>query len=162
MKVSIFTDASVRFLNCGYAFYIGCRQGKIQKAGKLKMKSAFVDLAELHCLANAIYTLKHSKFSPVSKVFIYCDNKTVVEALNGTALFKDEQKRKVVDEIKFLMMDICLKHGKTLRDVDTFFEVIHIKAHTGNTDVFSKINAWCDKNAKLYSYRKPNKIIKSA
>jgi hypothetical protein len=151
MIATIFTDASVRFKNCGYAFYIGCRTGKIQKAGRLKIRTDQVDLAELHCLANAVYTLKHCKFTPIEKVFIYCDNDTAVSALNGTALFKSEEKRKVVDEIHFLMMDVCIKYGKTMRDIDTFFEVNHIKAHTGGSDIFSKINAWCDKNAKHYS-----------
>lgn len=151
MKVTIFTDASVRFKQCGYAFYIGCKIGKIQKAGKLKIKTHKVDLAELHCLANAVYTLKHCKFSPIEKVFIYCDNDTVVNSMYSKILFSDPEKRKVVDEIHFLMMDICVKHGLTIRDIETFFEIRHIKAHTGQSDIYSKINDWCDKNAKVYS-----------
>jgi ribonuclease HI len=151
MKVSIFTDASVRFKWCGDAFYIGCRIGKIQKAGRLKVRTNKTDLAELHCIANAVYTLKHSKFTPIDKVFIYCDSASSVNVLNGLARFVDEEKRKVVDEIHFLMIEVCVKHGKTMRDLDTFFEVSHIKAHTGKDDIFSKINDWCDKNAKLYS-----------
>lgn len=151
MKVSIFTDASVRFKNCGYAFYIGCKIGKLQKAGKLKIRTDNVDLAELHCIANAVYTLKHSKFNPIDKVFIYCDNANCVTALHSKLAFKNDENRKVVDEIHFLMMEVCIKHGKTMRDIDSFFEISHIKAHTGQNDIFSKINAWCDKNAKLYS-----------
>lgn len=150
MKVSIFTDASVRYKICGYAFYIGCRIGKIQKAGRLKIQTPKVDLAELHCIANAVYTLKHSKFSPIEKVFIYCDNISCVNALNSLARFTDGEKRKVVDEIHFLMIEVCIKHGKTMRDIDTFFQIQHVKAHTNKGDKFSKINDWCDKNAKLY------------
>lgn len=151
MKVSIFTDASVRFKNCGYAFYIGCRMGKIQKAGQLKIHTGNVALAELHAIANAVYTLKHSKFTPIDKVFIYCDSDSAVMALNGLARFQDEETRKAVDEIHYLMIEVCVKHGKTMRDIDTFFEVAHIKAHTEGDDIYSKINAWCDTNAKLYS-----------
>lgn len=162
MKVSIFTDASVRFKVCGFAFYIGCRIGKIQKAGRLKIQTAKVDLAELHCIANAVYTLKHSKFQPIEKVFIYCDNEACVGALNSLARFSDLEKRKVVDEIHFLMIEVCIKHGKTMRDIDTFFNVQHVKAHTGNDDKFSRINNWCDENAKLYVKKKPTTKKKKA
>lgn len=162
MIVSVFTDASVLFKNCGYAFYIGCKMGKLQKAGRLKARTSKVDLAELHCIANAIYTLKHSKFTPIDKVFVYCDNAQCVGVLNGDMRFSDPDKRKVIDEIHFLMIEVCIKNGKTMRDIDTFFSVNHIKAHTGNADIFSKINDWCDKNAKLYSNNKSLKKLKKS
>lgn len=152
MKISIFTDASVRNPICGYAFYIGCRTGKLQKAGKLKYEGGDTIMAELHALANALFTLKHSKFAPISKVWIYCDQAQVVKVINGSHRgFKSEEHRKVIDECHFLMMEICMREGKSIRDIEEMFSVNHIKAHTGNTDILSKINHWCDYNAKLYS-----------
>lgn len=159
MKISIFTDASVRFKWCGYAFYIGCRMGKIQKAGRLKVRTSKSDLAELHCIANAIYTLKHSKFGKIENVHIYSDSESAVMALNGLSRFADEEKRKAIDEIHFLMIEVCVKHGKTMRDIDDFFKVTHVKAHTGASDIYSRINDWCDKSAKQYAYP-PNRPIK--
>jgi len=52
MKISIFTDASLEHTYGvgGFAFYIGCQVGKIQKAGSLKdvlAKNNGVNIAEL-------------------------------------------------------------------------------------------------------------------
>lgn len=157
MKVSIFTDASIVENNCGYAFYIGCKSAKIQKAGKLRKSNINITLAELHCIANAVYTLKHSKIDPVTKIFIYTDNSQCVDALNKDARFKDAETRSVVDEIHFLMMEICVKHGMSIRYIYKMFSINHIKAHTGKTDIMSKINHWCDVNARKYA--KPNKQL---
>lgn len=152
MKISIFTDASVRNPICGYAFYIGCRTGKLQKAGKLKYEGRDTGIAELHCVANALFTLKHSKFAPITKVWLYCDRMDVVDNLNGANRgYKNIELRKVIDECHFLMMEICMREGRSIRDMEEMFSVNHIKAHTGNTDILSRINHWCDYNAKLYS-----------
>lgn len=153
MKVSIFTDASVHseLQKAGFAFYIGCQAGKIQKAGKLKVETSNSTTAELHCIANAVYTLLHSKFTPITKVFIYSDSKGCLNAITGESRsFKEKEVRKVLDEINLLMMEICLKHGKSIRSVNTFFELIHVKAHTRKKDKLSQINDWCDQNARRY------------
>ena len=153
MKVSIFTDASVNIelRKAGYAFYIGCQIGKIQKAGKLKIETNVSTTAELHCIANAVYTLLHSKFSPITKVFIYSDSKNCIDCITGNSRsFKDIEVRRVLEEINFLMIEVCIKHGKPIRSIKTFFELIHVKAHTKRTDKISQINDWCDKNAKKY------------
>ncbi len=153
MIVSIFTDASVNseLKKCGYAFYIGCKTGKIQKAGKLKVETTKSHTAELHCLANAIYTLKHCKFEPITKVIIHSDSKLCLDIISGESRsFADKEARKVLDEINFLMMEICIKHGKSIRQVKSFFEFVHVKAHTKKSDKLSVINDWCDQNARKY------------
>lgn len=155
MKVSIFTDASVdnaRNIG-GFAFYIGCVAGKIQKAGKLKNVGKIPDslVAELYAIGNALHTLKHSKFTPITNVIIYSDSLISVQLLNGDRNgLKDKDKRDIVDEIYFLMMEICLREGKSIRYVDTMFSFKHIKAHSGKKDKMSLINQWCDKNARKY------------
>lgn len=158
MKISIFTDASLTGDNGGYAFYIGCRTGKLQKAGKLKEHTTNIMYAEMYSIANALYTLKNSKFTPISVVWLYSDRKDVIDVLNGDKpIFKKTQSRKIYEEIKFLMMEICIREGKSIRYVDKMFNFNHITAHTGADDIKSKINAWCDENARRYAKMKPTK-----
>lgn len=84
-------------------------------------------------------------------MFIFSDSKGCINAITGEARpFKDKEVRAVLDEINFIMMEICLKHGKSIRSVKTFFEFIHVKAHTNKKDKISLINQWCDQNAKRY------------
>lgn len=158
MKISIFTDASVVVDHCGYAFYIGCTAGKLQKAGKLRHRTKDTVVAELYCLANALHTLKHSKLAPISKVWIYCDQLQVVRVVAGdTRNFRNPDHRKVVEEIRFQMMEICIRENRSIREVDKMFELNHIRAHTGNKDIWSRINKWCDENARRYAKMKPTK-----
>lgn len=160
MKVTIITDASVILETgkAGYGFYIGCGTGMIKKAGKLKVDTRSSSQAELHCIANALHTLKHSKFAPITKVWLWCDSESAVDNITGNSRgFKTPELRKVVDEIHFLMMEICLREYKSIRAIDTMFEVAHIKGHTGNADKLSVIQNWCDVNARKYAKQKPIK-----
>jgi len=153
MIVSIFTDASVNITTgqSGYAFYIGCKEGKIQKAGKLKVLTKDSTTAELHCLANAIYTLTRSKFEGLTKVCVFTDSKISIQAINNAATFRDKGNREVLEELRFLMMEYCIRYGHSIRDYRKFFDIKHIKAHTGKKDKLSLINNWCDKNACKFS-----------
>lgn len=161
MKVSVFTDASVQptTRKAGFAFYIGCKTGKLMKAGKLKTATSDALIAELHCIANALHTLKLSQFTGITKVWLFSDSAMSVDILSGTAReFSDKKKRVVVREIEFLMIEICMKNGFSLRDVHAFFTIKHIKAHTGKGDRYSRINAWCDRNAKEYTKSRPTRL----
>lgn len=156
MKVSIFTDASVSMEQCvgGYAFYIGCVHGKFQKAGILKMQGNDTVLAEMHCIANAIYSLRHFKYKnskPITEVIVYSDQQQCVKVLNGDLRsFVKANKREIVEEITYLMMEFCISEKRSIRDVRKIFTFMHVPAHTERKDKFSVINDWCDKNAKQY------------
>ena len=154
MKISIFTDASVshEYNVGGYAFYIGCVEGKIQKAGIFRGKiSADTNVAELKCIANALHTLLHAKFSPATSVFIFTDSLSSIHHINNKARFKTIPERDLVDEIKLLMMEYCQKHLIPIRNYRKLFNFQHIKAHTKKKDKPSLINHWCDKQANAYN-----------
>lgn len=158
MKISIFTDASCIGKYSGFAFYIGCVAGKIQKAGKLKTTSGNISIAELHCLANALHCLKYCKFKPVTSVHVYMDTTTTVDYMNDIGRgHRGDEQRKVQDEIFFLMLDICIANGHPIRSVNAIFSYNHVKAHTGNQDKLSLINKWCDMNARKYASIKVKK-----
>lgn len=161
MKISIFTDASCVQGHCGYGFYIGCTKGKLMKAGNLRVKTDDTILAELHCLANALHTLKFCRFKPISRVWVFMDLMSAVERMNGEVRsFRKSEHRKVTEEIYFLMLDICIANEKPIRDVNTIFTFQHVRAHTGRRDILSKINNWCDVNARKYAKAASKKIDK--
>ncbi len=158
MKITIITDASIVRGKCGFAFYIGCTKGKIQRAGELKMTGSDTVLAEFNCIANALHMLKHSKYAPITKVWLWCDNIMCVKVIKGEIrTFRSLSHRQITDEIHFLMMEICLREGKSIRTIDAMFEVNHIQGHTGNKDKLSVIQNWCDENARKYAKQKTTK-----
>jgi len=151
MLVTINTDASYREGCAGYAFWIVCDAGKIQKAGRIQGKTLGSVQSEMMCIANAIYTLKHSKFKGVNKVIVNTDSLTSINYLVGESKFKSESPLGcAIDEARFNMMEVCMKFGKSIRDISTMFEFRHVKAHSGKKDSRSYVNEWCDKEAKKY------------
>jgi ribonuclease HI len=145
MLITINTDASCSEAYGGYAFWIVCDAGKIQKAGKIKAEIKGSQQAEMMCIANALHTLKHSKFKSISKVIINTDSTPCIQALTG---FKSSWEG--AKECLFTMMEICIANGKSIREVSEMFEFRHVKAHTGKKDKRSFVNEWCDKEAKKY------------
>lgn len=162
MLVTVNTDASYRSGAAGYAFWIVCDAGKLQKAGEIKNKVAGINDAELMCIANAIHTLKHSKFKGIEKVIINTDSQTSIDFLSGKSRPKYSSPiSNIVDETYFNMLEVCLKYGKSIRQVKQVFEFRHVKAHSGKKDSRSYVNDWCDKEAKKYckqAYLKSNGV----
>lgn len=156
MNVTINTDASVVANKyAGFAFWIVCNDGRIQKAGYIKQKVTNPNDAEMFCIANALHTLLHSRFKGVSKVVLNTDSEQCIKMLNGDISVPTKSKiiRKGYDESTVLMYEILLKHGKNIRDINEFFSLRHVRAHTGTQDARSKVNEWCDRQAKLYAKR---------
>lgn len=149
MKATIITDASVNTIskNCGGAFYIGCKLGKFQKAMQLKVKTNSSNVAELHTLTNAIYTLSRSSWQGITEVEVYSDSLAVIESITGRKLHR-HISTKILAEIKFLELEFCFRQGLDIRNVRKVFKYKHVKAHTGNEDKHSVINRWCDLEAK--------------
>ena len=140
MLITINTDASCIDGFAGYAFWIVCDAGKIQKAGKIKSKVKGSQQAEMMCIANALHTLKHSRFKGINKVIINTDSSPCIDALKS---FKSSFEG--AKECLFTMMEICISNGFSLRDIDKIFQFKHVKAHTGKKDSRSFVNEWCDK-----------------
>ena len=157
--VTINTDASCAQTEKlgAYAFWIVTDEGKIQKAGELKGEVVNSDHAELQSICNAIYTFKHSKFRDIKKVVINTDSQCSIDFLSQKGASKKPHIIKVLKEIRFLMMECCLKYGFSIRDVDTFFNFKHVKAHNGKKDTRSFVNDWCDKQVKKYLRQLVNK-----
>lgn len=145
MLITINTDASWIEGFAGYAFWIVCDAGKIQKAGKIKSKVKGSQQAEMMCICNALHTLKHSRFKGINKVIINTDSEPCILALKN---FKSSFEG--AKECLYMMMEICVANGMTLRDSNKMFELRHVKAHTGKKDKRSFVNEWCDKESRKY------------
>ena len=81
---------------------------------------------------------------------------------NDSRGMRGTEQRTVLEEIFFLMLDICIANGNPIRHVESMFSFHHVKAHTGNRDKLSLINNWCDINARKYATqarkKKPSRI----
>lgn len=60
MKVTIITDVSVNNQKrvAAGAFYIGCKSGSLKKSYEVKSYHTSIQVMELECICNALYTLK--------------------------------------------------------------------------------------------------------
>ncbi len=164
MVVSIFTDISInkKISAGGYAFYIGCRAGKLQRAGKLKGDATESNTAEAQCIVNALYLLNRTVINGVSRVIIYTDNSNVIDAFESKPSFHGKEKAHrggcsfyyAISEIKIAMIEYCVARGWRVEDYKKAFSIKLVKAHTGNSDKLSVINDWCDTESRKYAAEK--------
>lgn len=135
----------------GYAYYIGCKVGSIKHSGRIGYDVVDPNMAEIQCILNALKALRDDRtFRPITKVWVFSDSQLAIDALSDKpGIFSTKNKiYPMVREARFLMMEISLKHASSIRKVDTFFEFKKVKAHTNGKDIYSKINQWCDIEAR--------------
>lgn len=150
MIATVNTDAGFSHNSGSYAFWIISNQGKIQKAGVIRKETSSSTQCEIMAISNALHTLKHSKWIEIDKVIINTDSKGSIEFLSNIKSTKAETLKDCIEECRFLMMEVCLKYGKGIRDIKTFFDFRHVKAHTNKKDARSIVNSWCDNECKKY------------
>ncbi len=143
MLVTINTDASFhsRLKVGSYAYWIVSNQGLILRSGELKGVVENSTQAEVMCIANALFAVKHSKIHTVSKIIINTDclhfNRYMANHLQEDATCKIIS-RLYVDLVK----KYNLKKG--------WLEIRHIKAHTEISNANQYVNDWCDRQAKKH------------
>lgn len=142
MIVTVNTDASFREGSAGYAFWIVCNLGRIQKGGKLRGVIRSPHDAETMAIANALHTLVHAKFDGIRKVIVNTDCLPAIASIKKT----DNEKRKV----KVLAALKVKQYILVLKSKGISVEFRHVKAHNGAPDARSRVNEWCDRTAKHY------------
>jgi ribonuclease HI len=138
--ITINTDASFhpRYKVGGYAFYIVCDLFKIKKSGKFKKELTGSMDAEMMSIGNALHTLLYQKGAPKSKyLIINTDCQYAITAIK-------KQSTPLGKEIYKIWNKVILKVGSTNN------EIRHVKAHSGVDDKRSKVNEWCDTEAKKW------------
>lgn len=146
--ITINTDASFHHSKKvgGYAFYIVCDLFKIQKAGKFKILPKSAEEAEIMCIGNAIATLLAQKELPNCKwLIINNDCKFGMQKIRSC-------KGKLATSVHKLWQQLITRLGSCKN------RFRHVAAHTNNTDARSKVNDWCDREAKKWMRIASNEI----
>tara|TARA_B100001179_G_scaffold217701_1_gene189780 strand:- start:412 stop:897 length:486 start_codon:yes stop_codon:yes gene_type:complete len=157
MLCTINTDASfhTRFKVGAFAFWAVSNDFRITKAGYLRNLCVNPDEAEMKCIINAVSTVLSSNKN-ISKLIINTDS------LNSKAVFeRDFEHIKKYNLSRWKNLRGIF--NKTINDKSKrkiSIEFRHVKAHTNNTDARSYVNDWCDKNAKIYLWKRINHLKK--
>jgi ribonuclease HI len=141
--ITVNTDASFhpRHKVGGWAFWIVCDAFRWRKHGPLKSRPAHCHDAELMALGNAFFYLGKVPGFSVRKVVVNCDSKAAIHSLENSS------DTPVARRVKKLV-DQALKH------LGAEIEFRHVRAHSGETDARSIVNAWCDEKAKAAMWAK--------
>ena len=122
----------------GYAFTIVCDLFKIYKSGKFKNIVKGSTDAEMMCIANALSTLAAQKEVMQSKfLVINTDSKGSIKQIR-------HQETKLGRQVNILWGKCIQKMGSSNN------EFRHVKAHSGQNYSRSKVNEWCDFEAKKW------------
>ena len=140
--ITVNTDASYHPVHGvgGYAFYIICDLFKIQKGGHFKVNPKSAMEAEMMCMANAVHTLLNQDL-PQTKLIVI--NSDCLYSFDRIGLKKQGVGRLIAQILKKIRF-------KTSELGDTKIEFRHVKAHTGSKDSRSRVNEWCDNEAKKW------------
>ncbi len=139
--ITINTDASFYEKHSvgGYAFWIVCDLFKITKSGKFKQEVFSATECELKAIGNAIATLLAQKELPKANfLVINTDSKQSIAAIENPLY-------PLAKEVRALYM-LLIKELKVSKH-----SLRHVKAHSGKSDARSKVNEWCDSEAKKWA-----------
>lgn len=146
--ITINTDASFNHSKKvgGYAFYIVCDLFKIQKSGKFKTNPVSAEEAEIMCIGNAIATLLAQKELPSCKwLIINNDCKYGMQKIKSS-------KGKLAISVHKLWQQLIHRLGSCKN------KFRYVAAHTDKDDARSKVNEWCDREAKKWMRISANEI----
>lgn len=140
--VTIYTDAS----HCPdtkravWAFYARCSDGVIKEHGECKGTVNCSTSAEMYAIYEAVKMCK-AEWPELEGFFINTDSLTSCKMLWPDNLAKtDHYKIPQAQRIKRYIEGDMKQWG-------TWSRVKHVKAHTGQNDIRSWLNRWCDKRA---------------
>lgn len=138
--ITINTDASYHneLKVGGYAFSIVCNLFRIKKGGRFKANPKNSEEAEIMCIGNAIATLLTQKELPQSNwLVINTDCKNAIRRIQTGSDPLGLQVKKI--------------HGRLVTKLNSRNNQFrHVKAHSGKNDARSRVNEWCDAEAKKW------------
>ena len=139
MIVTINTDASFckDTKKGGYAFSIVSNTFKTKRSGVFKTECINPDDAEARCIVNAMKIAM--TISGATRIIVNTDSLNAIAILTA-------KPNKYVSTTKFEY--IRQAYLKLFQPQSMRVEFRHVKAHTGINDARSKVNEWCDQEAK--------------
>jgi|SRR5688572_19327546 len=138
--ITINTDASFhpKHKVGGYAFYIICDRYKIMKSGAFKKEPKSPLEAEMMCIGNALHTVLYHKDHVESLYLI----------INTDCKYAIDHIKKQLSPLGKDIYKIWYKVIVKVRSRKNEFR--YVKAHSGVDDKRSKVNEWCDSEAKKW------------
>lgn len=139
-NVTIFTDMSHKDGYTGFAYYIRSSYYRLKGSGCFEMHGNS-NKNEMYAIGKALKALQayHFKNVPITKVYIYCDNQTVVNQLQSYSKTKTIEAKDKEYEAKLLTF---------LNGFDYSYDIRKVKAHTSGRCVRTKTNNWMDEMAR--------------
>lgn len=146
--LTINTDASHcgQTLAGGYAFWAVCDKFVYKKGDILKDTSKNSTEAETKAIANALsLILKRDDLPKLNFIIINTDSKNSITNINGR---KNPIAKTAAEYLDRLVVATSAQN----------IELRHVKAHTGAKNARSKVNEWCDREAKKFMILRRNQI----
>lgn len=144
LTATLYTDAShiPGSEAIGYAGWIaGSIDGKKERfpyvGGKILPFVAEPYIAEMYAIVKGVNVIKQ-KFDHIDKILIRSDSTGAMNYLKGIKPVKSKLLKEVTELSKYFLT--------STNDIKFVFK--HVKAHTGGSDIPSKVNEWCDENSK--------------
>lgn len=139
-NVTIFTDMSHKNGLTGYAFYIRADNYKLTGSGCFKSENNSAK-NEMYAIAKALIKLKsyHHKHVPIKRIYIYCDNQSVVNQLD----MYTKTKTLITKDIKY-----ATKLLTFLNQFNYTIEARKVKGHTAGMCIRTQVNNWMDAMAR--------------
>lgn len=144
--VTIYTDTSWCPENkiAVWAFYAKCSKGVLKEHGQCKGTIACSSTGEMYAIYEAIKTCK-AEWPELNGFFVNTDSLTSCHLLWPESIKQsDHFKGDHLQRLKRYIREICPEKESPS---NPWLRVKHVKAHTGQDDIRSYLNRWCDKNA---------------
>lgn len=143
MIVTINTDASFHMItgSGGYAFWIVCNEGRIQKYAPLKEQCKNPDDCELKCILNAMHMTSTQGWD-ITTIIINTDS------LNSIHIFGNDKEMIRRWNLGWggLYRGMFNNYKYKMKNPNIIFK--HIRSHQEIISARSFVNDWCDKKAK--------------
>lgn len=136
MFVTVYTDASFKDHKASWAVWIKSEQGTIKLHDRILVSVDGPAHAEMVAVQRAFHAVLREQWT-VSILFINTDCMAVCHAFWPWMNQKNPNVNRIANAIK-----------KTAKKNNITIRVKHVKAHTGNDDVRSYLNRWCDHHSK--------------
>lgn len=136
---TIYSDASFNHEtgHAAYSFYIKCSKGKVEDSASVEGVQD-VNHAEMFAIYKGVEAALH-KWPELEGVFVNTDSLVCCHILWPFRNTKDDHKsRRAVDTASLITKILG----------DKWMRTKHVKAHTGGSDIRSKVNRLVDRKAK--------------
>lgn len=151
MNLTIYTDASLKDNECGWAFWSRTSNRWLKGGGYKSIDVTFDSMTgEMYAMYIALKTCLQY-YEGVTRVYMVGDSLNAIQALEKT-VYKGKKMKFYRNHIVKAFVELKERYGVQV-------EFRKVKAHQGNATSRTSINEWCDSNANYARKSKSNFLI---